>query len=205
MPILTITLKGTELEKTTLLLLERPYNFTKLKLAHIYHNIDAINFKSAADKSNACQLYIKLGGLVDNNKQIINYSGEYGAEASYFVNDRYDNSDYQIGAGISINNINTQTNSRAKIRRQQAIDIDHLIPIGATKCDTKEIISRDLFKVLHDGGNPINFSGELEFTLYYMDATGKVNPVTISTEGIQTSTTTGIHISYLTMVFDYEE
>ena len=96
MPLITITIKGAELEKPTTILLERPMIFTKLKLAHIYHNIDSINFtKENGDSAQQANLFIRLGGLVDNHKQIINYEGNYTTSISHNINAVYDGADFQ--------------------------------------------------------------------------------------------------------------
>tara|TARA_B110000208_G_scaffold28563_1_gene37312 strand:- start:1700 stop:2320 length:621 start_codon:yes stop_codon:yes gene_type:complete len=205
MPLLSITLRGTELTNPQILLLERPYNFTKLKLQHIYHNIDSIHFESTADKTNQCLLYLKLGGLVDNHKQIINYSGDYSTSTTHSIQHHYDNADHQLaGDTIAVNDVLSASVGQAQNRVSQAIDVDHLIPIGATKCDSKEMISRDLFKTLHDGGI-LNFDGEVTVSLSYMNHLGDIAPITQTTGGIQIKKNIDVHVTYFTLVFEYEE
>jgi len=204
MPLLTITLRGSELFGPTTVLLERPYDFTKLKLQHVYHNIDSINFATDLDKSNQCLLYIKLQGLVDSHKQLINYSGNYETMIRHPVQGRYDSSDHQLSTDtIAINSILSASKPNSTDRCTQSISVDHLIPIGASKHNSKEIISRDLYKTLHDGG-VLNFSGELTFSLHYMNGGGAIKLMDSTTAGIVT-VLKDVHISYFTMVFEYEE
>ena len=49
MPLLSITVKGTELALDEVAIkLDRGYEFTELKLLHIYHNIDSKNITGIA-------------------------------------------------------------------------------------------------------------------------------------------------------------
>lgn len=209
MPILTITLRGTELEKETTLLLERPYKFAKLKLQHIYHNIDSKMLASKVDAEQQVQLFIRLGGLVDSSKQIINYVGDFNTMSANNVNTRYTDTGEQSGQGtlsvISQSDASVQVYQANTNRQEPAVIINHIIPIGASRHDSKEIISRDLFKQLHDGPSPLIFDGELVFSVHYMDHTGAIIPMDTTTGGIETDSTKGKHITYMTLIFEYEE
>ena len=79
MPLITINLRGAELQGRTTVLLERGYKFSMLKLLHIYHNLDSGNLKDTIEKSEQAQLFVRLGGLIENSKQIINYVGDFSA------------------------------------------------------------------------------------------------------------------------------
>lgn len=204
MPLLSITLRGAELLAPRTLLLERPYSFTKLKLQHVYHNIDSINFKDTIDKAQAVLLYLKLGGLVDNHKQIISYHGDYSLAVSHQIQPHYDNSDHQLSGDIvAINSELSTSHAKSSTRITQNVDVDHLVPIGASKHNTAEIISRDLFKTLHDGG-VLEFNGELTVSLHYMNGAGSIKPVDETTDGIQTEVKQ-VPLTTLTMVFEYDE
>ena len=195
MPLLSITLRGAELLAPRTLLLERPYSFSKLKLQHVYHNIDSINFKDTIDKSQAVLLYLKLGGLVDNHRQIISYHGDYSTSVAHQIQHHYDSSDHQLsGDTVAVNSTLSTSRPNSSTRISQNIDVDHLIPIGASKHNSAEIISRDLFKTLHDGG-VLEFNGEL---------TVSIKPVDTTTKGIQTQIKE-VPLTTLTMVFEYEE
>ena len=203
MPILSITLRGSELHNKTIVLLDKPYNFQKLKLAHVYHNIDSVHFKTKGDKASQKQLFIRLGGLVDNHAQVINYTGDYETMATSNQRSHYNNADYQTsnsGALVPANNVSVADNTTI---HQPNISIDHLIPIGGSKTNNKELVSRDLHVTLHDGGE-LHFSGELTFELFYMDEGASVNRITSSTGGIYTTTGKDIPLTFLTMVFHYD-
>ena len=195
MPIITLTLRGNELSHPTRIILERTYNFSKLKLAHIYHNIDAQHFKAKGDQASAKSLFIKLGGLCDNSKQVINYTGDYETSVNKPVRGSYSGTD-ETTQEVSVPTASTQAEAN--------IFIDHIIPIGASKANSKELISRDLHTILHDGGE-LNFSGELVFSLYYMNQSGAINPVSTATGGIYSTIGKDIPITHLTMVLSYEE
>ena len=212
MPLLTISIKEEDLQKRTIVLLERPYAFTHLKLLHIYHNIDAINLKDAPDGStnNAqqVQLFIRLGGLVENSRQIINYVGDYDSMVSQYIVKKNSDSGYVLGNATVVNNpksVATTMASNNTTRRHANIEVNHLIPIGASKHNSSELISRDLFKELHKEG-VLNFNGELEFELFFMDYSGAIKPVTADSGGIViNSAAIKQHVTYLTLMFEYEE
>ncbi len=209
MPLITVTLKQSELIGLTRIKLERPYQFSKISLAHVYHNIDSVNFsKSTADPTQQCLLYVKLGGLVDNSKQIINYHGSYTTGSFHRMRpNSEDKDDYQTGNESNVGaaqNAKKLTTPASNYGFQADVNVDHMIPIGASRMSTKELISRDLFKKLHDGG-VLYFDGELKFQLFYQNALGVIEPITSDTGGIITSTSAKKHVTYLTLVFDYEE
>ena len=195
MPIITLTLRGNELTHPTRIILERPYNFSKLKLAHIYHNIDALHFTAKGDQATAKSLFIKLGGLCDNSKQVINYTGDYETSVNKPVRASYSGTD-ETTQEISV--------PRASTQAEANIILDHIIPIGASKVGSKELISRDLHTILHDGGE-LNFSGELVFSLFYMNEVGAIEPVSTTTGGIYSTTGKNLPITHLTIVLSYEE
>ena len=224
MPLLTLTIKEEDLQKKTVILLERPYNFTMLKLLHIYHNFDSINLHHSADKSQQVSLFIRLGGLVENSRQIINYVGDYDSYRAVYVPKHYDDNGYQLGASTTLQSttaagIASQVGwagetiaSNNVTKRVAEVDINHLIPIGASKHNSSEMISRDLFKDLHKSGL-LYFNGELEFELFYMNHVGSIVPVTPKAGSGDTATGGGAvigaksaqHVSYMTLMFEYEE
>ena len=204
MPLLTISLRGLELENKTTIKLERGYKFSKLTLQHIYHNIDSKNFKVTENTLNAVQLYIKLGGLVDNHKQIINYIGNFNSSVAHVIPGNYNNNDYQLGGSTQVNNPNSVSQVRSTTRIEPDILINHIIPIGASKCGGTDYISRDLFKKLETHG-VLNFNGQINFELHFMDFAGAIEPITGTTGGIQGDFTIGKPVSQMTLVFEYEE
>jgi len=205
MPILTITVRGNELVGETRIKLERAYKFSKLKLQHIYHNIDAGHFTGKADKAGARLLFIKLNGMTDGGRNVINYSGDYTASITRALPTKYSNAEYQEGVGTLATGQSTSTTDKTTLRVSQDIAIDHLIPIGATHVSSKEITSRDLFKVIHEGAQPLQFNGEIRFELHYLNSNAVISPISSDTGGVQASESKGIPVSFMTMVFDYEE
>jgi len=204
MPLLTISLRGAELQDKTTIKLERGYKFSKLTLQHIYHNIDSKNFKTAANAMNAVQLYIKLGGLIDNHKQVINYIGNYNSSVAHVIPGNYNSNDYVLGGSTQVNNPNSVSQARSTTRIEPDVLINHIIPIGASKCGGTDYISRDLFKKLETHG-VLNFNGQIGFELHFMDFVGAIEPITSTTGGIQINPGIGKPISQMTLVFEYEE
>ena len=204
MPLLTISLRGSELQDKTTIKLERGYKFSKLTLQHIYHNIDSKNFKTSENTMNAVQLYIKLGGLVDNHKQIINYIGNFNSSVAHVIPGNYNSDDYVLGGSTQVNNPNSVSQPRSTTRIEPDVLINHIIPIGASKCGGTDYISRDLFKKLETHG-VLNFNGQINFELHFMDFSGAIEPITATTGGIQTNPGIGKPISQMTLVFEYEE
>ena len=207
MPILSISLRGTELEDKTLCLLERPYAFSSLKLLHIYHNIDSVHFADSVEKKNQTQLFIRLGGLVENSSQLINYVGDFKTAVRHTIIQKYDKDDFQSGQGTlstTLTGDDYAVNARNTDRYTSQLDINHLIPIGGTRHNTGELISRDSFKSLHDTG-VLPFTGELEFELHYMDKNGDINPITSTTGGVVVNSSKGQPVTFLTLMFEYKE
>ena len=209
MGLLSFTVRGAELQKPTHVLLERPYKFTKLKLLHIYHNIDSINLSAGTSKAggNAAeqvQLFIKLGGLVENAKQIINYVGDYESSVSVPLPNVFSKTDRDYEAKNENSGTPSQTSSVTQ-RTGADININHLIPIGGSRHSSHELISRDVFKTLHEDG-VLNFSGELLFQLFFMDRLADIVPFSTTTGGIDVGgvSTTNFR-TFITMLFEYEE
>ena len=193
MPLLSITVRGAELEKKVRIKLEQNYNFTKLKLLHCYHNIDSHNFSDGIEKLQQALLFCKMGNLVANAGQITNFIGDYNVEVAH-----------------PTSHVNTYDSSRtpsltpavSTTRIEANLDINHLIPIGGTKNNSHELISRDVFKVLHEN-SVLQNNGEIDFELFYVDKDASISPVTASSGGIVT--TSGSHpVSFLTLLFEYE-
>jgi len=204
MPLLTISLRGSELQDKTTIKLERAYKFSKLTLQHIYHNIDSKNFKTSENTMNAVQLYIKLGGLVDNHKQIINYIGNFNSSVAHVVPANYNSNDYVLGGSTQVNNPNSVSQPRSVTRIEPDVLINHIIPIGASKCGGTDYISRDLFLKLETHG-VLNFNSQIGFELFFMDFSGAIENITATTGGIQSNNGIGKPISQMTLVFEYEE
>ncbi len=206
MPLLSITIKSEELAQDEVsILLEKEYDFTELKLLHVYHNIDSASMTDDSDMTQEVLLFIKLGGLVENHKQIINYTGKYETGSFHTRQSTYTNDDYQIGQGTnSVNNDNS--GSTVSTSRYEAdIDIFNMIPIGASRCNGKNIVSRDVFKTIHSGGI-LHFGGELKFSLHYINALGDLTNMTTATGGISVLTKgKSKHLSFMTLLFSYEE
>ena len=192
MPLLSITVRGAELEKKVRIKLEQNYNFTKLKLLHCYHNIDSHNFSDSIEKLQQALLFCKLGNLVANAGQITNFIGDYNVEVAHptTVTNQYSS------------NTSATTAPTSQTRLEPNLDINHLIPIGGTKNNSHELISRDVFKVLHEN-SVLQNNGEIDFELFYVDKSADLSPITSSSGGIITSA--GSHpISFLTLLFEYE-
>ena len=204
MPLLTITLKGSELIGKHMVLLERMYKFTSLKLLHVYHNIDSVNFLLDDDSKQQASLFLKLGGLVDSGAHIINYVGSWETPAASSTVRVHGDTDEQFGGGtLKINLASSTTDPGGNNRYGGDVDISHLIPVGASKHNTAEIISRDLHKVLHKNG-VLNFNGELEFSLHYLNTSGTLTEMSSLTGGILAQAKS-MPATFFTMVFDFEE
>jgi len=206
MPLLSITMKSTELAQDEIRVkLEREYNFTELKLLHVYHNIDSANLSDSSDKTQEALLFVRLGGLVENHSQIINYSGKYETYSSHERQKIYSQDDYQIGQGTnSVGNSNSGTAQSTDLFEAD-IDVFHLIPIGASRFNAHNIVSRDVFKTLHKGGI-LHFGGELKFQIHYMNHLGVITNMTSSTGGIDvTGKGKAKHLTFMTLLFEYQE
>ena len=204
MPFLSITLSGSELLGEHRVTLDRAYKFTKLKLSHVYHNIDSINFKDAKDKLQQSLLFIRLGGLADDSRKIINYVGSFSVMKAVNKNKRFSNVDYQPGFNtVEVNNVQTKTEQSGANVYESSVDVNHLLPVGATRLGTGELISRDIFKEIHSG-SVLNWNGQMLFSLFYLNRTGKIELIDSNTQGIQTSSP-GFHVTSFTMMFEYEE
>lgn len=211
MPLFSISVKGEELQKDVVVKLERGYEFTELKLLHVYHNIDSQNItaNSNNDATQQCQLFIKLGGLIENHSQIINYTGSYDSMRAASEQNSYNSEDYQVGASFSQNNANSVSVAANSANFEADIDTDNLIPIGASRHNTAELISRDVFKDLHKG-SVLSFNGELHFGLHYMNSLGVIVKMTAATGGIlatasAAAATSVKHVTSMTLIFSYEE
>jgi len=215
MPLLSISVRGAELASDTLIKLERSYAFTELKLLHVYHNIDSINLVGADsflgdDSTEQVLLFVKLGGLVENHAQIINYTGNYHTMRATNFPNVYSEDDYQLGQGSKqINSSFSQSSGNTTITSEADITTDNLIPIGASRHGTAELISRDVFKELHKGG-VLDFNGELHFGIHYMNSRGKIVKMTSTTGGILETVTDASgkkqpHITSITLLFSYQE
>ena len=212
MPLLSITVKGTELALDEVAIkLDRGYEFTELKLLHIYHNIDSKNITGITGdqgKTSTQQalLFVRLGGLVEGHKQIVNYEGKYKSPTFHYQQNIYNDDDYQIGNG-TINEDNAKTQSQVAVsdRYHADVNIFHLIPIGASRYNTHEIISRDVFRTLHKKGI-LKFNGELKFQLHYMNFDGDILPINTASGGIDVDIKGAVKCkSFITMLFEYEE
>ena len=206
MPLISITFRGAELKGKTIALLERAYKFSKLKLLHIYHNIDSIHFDDSVSASEQALLYIRLGGLVENGNQIINYNGDFRTFKTSSLIKKFTSTDLPGNPSPVNAAASAASNSVQDTRYEPSVDINHLIPIGASRHNTGEVISRDVFKDLHTTGI-LDFHGELEFELFHMNSVGVISSFNASSGGIivkAASTQTKV-ISYVTLMFEYEE
>ena len=190
MPLLSITIRGAELEKKVAIKLEQNYNFTMLKLLHCYHNIDSHNFTDSVEKSAQALIFCKLGNLVANARQITNFIGDYNTESAHVTSHTYT---YDVK--------NVATPAVSTTRYEANLDINHLIPLGGTKHNSGELISRDVFKVLHEG-SVLHNNGEIDFQLFYVNKSASISPFTSASGGINTSTSHPI--SFLTLLFEYQ-
>jgi len=211
MPLLSITVKAAELQLDEVRIkLERAYNFTELKLLHIYHNIDSANIKanSGKDATQQALLFVRLGGLVENAKQIINYEGLYETPTFSSQQNIHTGDNFQLGQGtLKFDNPVSVADSSGTTQTRYNADVDifHLIPIGASRHSSAEIISRDVFKKLHTG-SILKFSGELKFQIFYMDFDANIVPMNASTGGFVTDTKSAIkYKTFITLLFEYSE
>jgi len=214
MPLLTLTLRGSELENPngTIIKFERAYKFSKLKIQHIYHNIDSSHFASVKDQIQAVNLFMKMEGLVDSSRQIINYVGDYTTMKEVPTNKRYSSADKQFGQGTkkvytasSTSYFDTFAQGVASERVEHSVDVNHLIPIGPSRHnDNGAVISRDLMKDIHDGED-LAFDGEFTLQLFYINHLGSVVPITNDTGGIQTSALKKLPVTFMTLVLEYVE
>ncbi len=209
MPLLNINIRGAELNEGEVEInLPRAYKFTELKLQHIYHNIDSQNLTSNSknDGTNACLLYIKLGGLCENHKQIETYAGLYENFVAKSQPNVFSSDDYQLGHGtLDTNNANSASSGVVSHRYEPDVKFFNLIPIGASRHGGRTIISRDIFKTLHKGGI-MDFSGELKFSLHFLDSTGDLKLMDGDTGGFITNTKKkDKFVSFISLLFEYEE
>lgn len=208
MPLLSLTMRGAELEDGVCNInLEKSYKFTELKLLHVYHNIDSSHLTSNSknDSTNAVLLFIKLGGLVENHKQIENYAGNFETYVAHTQQNIYDKDDFQIGASVSTDNPNSTSSGITTTRFEPDVKFHNLIPIGSSRHGGSDIISRDVFKTLHKG-SILDFNGELRFELHFLDSLAELTQMRGSTGGFVTDAKQkDKFVSFITLLFEYEE
>ena len=147
MPILNLVLRGDNLSKTTTLRTEEPIKLNFLKLNHVYHNLDSFDLTDPTDKAQQRILFVKFGNLLDSSHQTISYIADWD----------------EMKQG------STQNFTR--------VDYDHLhgFLIGMTKHNNGGAIAeKELFQVLYESHNPLDWNGELDVTLYYLNKEGKL-------------------------------
>ena len=193
MPLLSITVRGAELLKKVHIKLEQNYNFTMLKLLHCYHNIDSHNLSDSVEKLGQALLFCKLGNLVANAGQITNFIGDYNVEVAHPTSHVYT---YDSAGTPSL------TPPVSTTRIEPDLDINHLIPLGGTKNNSTELISRDVFKVLHQN-SVLQNNGEIDFELFYINKDAGLSVFDSSSGGIVTASTSH-PVSFLTLLFEYE-
>jgi len=77
------------------------------------------------------------------------------------------------------------------------------VSLGATKCGGKEMLSRDLYKVLLDKPT-IHLQGDIRIRFYYLDAQAVLQPLTntdvgkVGDQGVS-------EVSFANLILEYEE
>jgi len=207
MPLLSLTMRAAELAGGRVdIKLDRDYKFTELKLLHVYHNIDSINLADSNDKTQEALLFIRLGGLIENHKQLINYEGNFEAHQQLNIPHRYDNDDFQFGNGTKRTDNPTPSTASASNRFVADVNEFFLIPIGASRFNGHNIVSRDVFKTLHKDGSVLHFNGQLKFEIHYLSHAGGLLPIDATNGGIfQAAKGKNAHNTFITLMFEYQE
>ena len=77
------------------------------------------------------------------------------------------------------------------------------VSLGASKWGGKEMLTRDLFKLLID--KPvIKIEGDIRIRIYYMDASATLQPLT-SSDVITTQTANKSEVTFANLIIEYEE
>ena len=77
------------------------------------------------------------------------------------------------------------------------------VSLGATKCGGKEMLSRDLYKVLLDKPT-IHLQGDIRIRFYYLDAGAVLQPLT-SADVVETATGGKSEVTFANLIMEYEE
>ena len=197
MPLFSVTIRASELSKTKIKL-EDDFTFESLKLLHCYHNIDSTNLADSTEKTGEVMLYARLGNLTDG-ANLVSFSGDYATPKSFKVQGSYQYDEYKEGqSGSGVASVVTNTGVHGDIK------VDHLIPLGASRCNSQNIVTRDLMKTIHDGGIR-NWNGEIDWELLYMNKNADIVQLsnTAAVGGLNTSGT-GSSKSFLTLIFEYK-
>jgi len=207
MPLLSLTMRAAELSSGTInMKLDRDYKFTSLKLLHVYHNIDSINLADSNDKTQEVLLFIRLGGLIENHKQLINFEGNFESQQQLRMPHIYDNDDFQFGNGTLRTDDPTPSVAAANNRFVADVNEFFLIPIGASRFNGHNIVSRDVFKTLHKDGSVLHFNGQLKFEIHYLSHAGGLLPIDSTNGGIfQAAKGKNAHNTFITLMFEYQE
>ena len=207
MPLLSLTMRASELSKGTVnIKLDRDYKFTLLKLLHVYHNIDSVNLSDSSDKTQEALLFIRLGGLIENHSQLINYEGQFETFITQSLPNIHNDSGVVIGHGTLRSDNPNPSSGRNTNRVVADINEFYLIPIGASRFNGHNIVSRDVFKTLHNTGGILHFDGQINFEVQYLAAVGGLKRIDSINGGVVTSNKgKNRHNTFITLMFEYEE
>ena len=149
MPILNIVMRGDNVKKKTFIRTERPINLTYMKINHVYHNLDSFNLADPVDKKQQHLLFLKFTNLFDTADKTITYVADWDEDISVNV------------GGETRNYVN--------------YDSIHGFLVGTSKHNNSaEVKEKELFQVLFEDTEPIEWNGELDMELYYLDKEGKL-------------------------------
>jgi len=176
MPLLNVVIKGDNVGKLTSVKTERPLKITYLKLVHIYHNLSSALLSDATDKSQQRVMFIKIGNLINSDKNTLTYVGDWDNMTAKSTNNMYD------------------------------IDYDYIhgFCIGASKHGSSgEIVSKEMFQILYEDTNVLEWDGEFNVRLYYLDKEGLLKEWTKSQT--YNATSNKVNSSFLVLQFEYHE
>ena len=176
MGLLNIVIRGNDIGKVTHVKLERPMRITYLKINHIYHNLDSFNLSDATDKKQSRLMFVRMGNLLNSADKSITYVGDWDKMITATTNNRY------------------------------YVDADHThgFCIGASKhMNSAELVSKEMFVVLHEDHIPVEWNGEFDFELLYLNKEGKLEKWTQS--NTYDSSTNLTSTSFINLSFEYHE
>jgi hypothetical protein len=178
MPVLNVVIRGDNLSKKTMIRTERPINLSYLKLNHCYHNLDAYSLSDPTDKKQQHLLFVRFGGLLDGASKVISYIADWD--------------EMESGSGVSSG--------------VQRVAYDHLhgFIVGLTKHNNAGAISeKELFQVLYEDTESLEWNGEMEIEIFYLDKEGKLAKWDVS--NVYNASSSKVNTSFLGLTFEYHE
>jgi len=175
MPILNIVIRGDNVAKITSVQTERPIRITFLKLNHVYHNLSATNLSDTTDRKQQKLMFLRLHNLLSSADKSLTYVGDWDNMTANATQNIY-NVDYETTNGFCI---------------------------GSSKHNNSaEIVSKEMFQIIHEDHEPIEWDGQFAIELMYLDKEGKLAKWNQSNTYSSSNLT---NTSFVALQFEYHE